>query len=382
MTSQIQVDGVTPRLPGNERPLTVVDRMFLESQPIATALVSPGEPDFEHIAKCFRDALVAVPAFASRIVTSSRGDIALKFQADGARFQRAAKANLSRHELDNTHVDLLSRPLPSTLGSHTAALCVTPLNDGFAVCLSTSHVVGDGVSHALLFLAFIAACQGTATPPMSPQRLFQLSGAELRAIEPTREAVGATTQRAQPDCEHIRLEADEISRILPEVGGSVNQAATVLLLRAYRERLFAGRASIRLRVPVNLRGLLPGLDATYVGNAFVDAFMELSEDDVDGPVSLIGDKSREAVARVRKGDLIQRIMRLGPQGLEPLPAWADNQFEFESGRDAILSSLLGHVPAVVDLGYGQVTILSKAPTPRGFLILPTKTQALAVQVRL
>jgi hypothetical protein len=367
--------------------LNAIDMWFLGSEPFDLVIVSPGVPDVTRAADCLRAALKHVPQYASRIARFEQ-DTALVFDPSAPEFQLNPCLGLGWQEVTDRHIGLLAASVESRPGGHTAAMAMTPLQDGYAVCLTASHVVGDARSFVTLLRTWLHTYLGASLPAVSNQRAFKLEAHDLAPIDPRRSeraSIGGQEAAKGAKQESLRLSAEVLRQMMSQVGGSLHQAATVLLLRAFSDRLFATQRTVRLRVPVDVRGVLPELSDHYIGNAFLDAFVEITRDDVDGPPSRIADMQREAIARVKGASGASQLLRLGPDGLVPTELWTADQHAFDESRDVVFGSLVGRVAPAgvnVDLGHGPVRFLPRTSAPRGFLVAPDRTEGLMVQVRL
>lgn len=365
-------------------PLAFIDAQFLDTEALGVVVLSPGKIELEREVACFKKALEGNAVFASRIVGESQSDLCLEFDPRAARIELREPLSMRREQITADHVDTLASEFTAAIGGITSTLTLTPLLDGFAACFTTSHVAGDAFSLLALLRSWICAHVGAPPPKRSQQRGLCLAADHLAAIDP-RPAPAAQPTTAPPPHKRraVTLRSDELQRLMKQSGGSVHHAAAVLLLRSHREHLFHNVSSVRLRIPVDVRGLMPGLDSDYVGNAFVDGFAEVEEAELDGDPRVLVDRIGQAIARAKQPEFLSRVLRLGPHGLEPTRSWADEQGPLDFKRDIILSSLLGRVaPTGLNLGQGPVTFIGKAQIPRGFLLLPGQGNDIDVEVRL
>ncbi len=366
-------------------PLTFIDTQFLGTEALGVVALSPGRLDLEREVACFKMALANNPLFASRIVGERASELCLEFDPGAARIALRAPLAMRREEIAADHVDMLASEFLSSIGGVTSKLTVTPLLDGFALCFTTSHVAGDAFSILSLLRSWICAHLGAPQPSRSRQRGHRLSDEDLAAIEPRPldDAHPDHVSPVQRKRETVTLRGDELQLLMTESGGTLHHAAFVSLLRSHRERLFRGVSRVRLRIPVDVRGLMTGLDKDYIGNAFIDGFAEVDEVELDRDPRVLVDRIGQAIARAKQPDYLARVLTIGPHGLEPTSAWVDEQGPLDFKRDVILSSLLGRVaPVGLDLGKGPVTFVGKAQLPRGFLLLPGHGNDVEVEVRL
>jgi hypothetical protein len=365
--------------------LRFIDTQFLGTEALGIAVLSPGRLDLAREVACFKRALSENPIFASRIVGERESELWLEFDPSAARIEPRMALGMRREQITADHVDLLAGDFLSSVGGITSKLVATPLQDGFALCFTTSHVAGDAFSILCLLRSWICAQLGAPPPKRSRQREHRLSADDLAAIDPQPLTTALPEQAAQAKRkrETVTLRAQELELLMKESGGTLHHAAFVLLLRSHRDRLFRDVSRIRLRIPVDIRGLMPGLDDEYVGNAFVDGFAEVDEAELDGDPRVLVERIGRAIARAKQPEFLTRVLALVPHGLEPTGHWLDEQGPLDFKRDVILSSLLGRVaPAGLNLGKGPVAFIGKAQLPRGYLLLPGQGNDVEVEVRL
>lgn len=368
-------------------PLTVLDTQFLGKRPLALALLSRGKPDVERLYQSLRTALASRSLYSARVRATSGGP-RLEFEGDAVPFCVNKPDSRSLSDIDSNAVESLVDYVPSQIDGEVISMCVTPLRDGYAVGFSCSHVAGDVRAAVLFGRAFGQAYAGHAVEPHSPQRTFVLGDEQLRELVP-RTVTEVRRAQVQVPCpsgvhEEIVLGHGEVESTRIRVGGAQHAAVTALLVERYRDALFARRDAIRMRTPVDLRPVTPGLDPNYLGNAFLDAIAELSIDDAKAGPSTIAAKVGESLRRVVKSVRPPSpLLRIGRYGLEPTSAWQQDVTRFDPERDAAVTSLVNRLSAMgPDLGAGPSDICVDAFSTRSFVVRTLSTGDVGVTVRL
>ena len=181
---------------------------------------------------------------------------------------------------------------PLLLGS------LTPTTEGCVIGLSVSHIVADGMTIFIFFAIWTALMSGKKPPKPSDQRSFEQSRI-VKNFRPLRVPLATRVQSRNDMYSTLNQEYTFLSlpdslttKLLTEVGPespALNHIVAAHLLRRFEPNILPDSEILRLRIPIDMRNLHPSIDPLYLGNAFFDAVIAFSRNE-------LGEQSLSALA--------------------------------------------------------------------------------------
>jgi len=367
--------------PGRMLPLSDLEVGMIGAPPIDLLLRYQVRLDPEMVERGFREALRQADVFASRLVQLGDDRFGLVSDPEGATFtvRPPASAEHTAFELD-AHGALMER-VRGLPGDPLVAASCTPLTDGTLVGLSVSHVVGDGGSLVRFMAMWIAAARGIAVTWPDSRRSYRHGSVAAPPPSPPPPLPDAIARRAafyralRRECRSELVTSDEVEalwRRCQEHDGSVTrqQAVVAHLLKKHAAAMVPDASHVRVRTPVDIRGLHPAVSWDYLGNAFVDALVGFTRAQLESAsVAELAAAIGASIAEIRDPARLARRLSWTEHGLEQ-PAAPGEPIAPES--DIVCSNLakLGSVVHTgADFGSGPAVSTHIAfIAPTGFIL--------------
>jgi hypothetical protein len=148
---------------------------------------------------------------------------------------------------------------------------------------------------------------------------------------------------------------------------SVNEAMTAFLLHRYATKMMGHQRPIRLRIPVDIRGIDPRIGADFVGNAFVEAVTCIDElDDTKTAALRTLQLIRHEVSKARDLSYVRSCVRTEGEFVYLDPGAAP---PFDRKKDIVSSNISRMQLHQLQFGQGPpARYFLVLPAPAGFLI--------------
>jgi hypothetical protein len=370
-------------------PLSALDVGFVGMPPIDFLIRYSTPLDPERVETSLREILPSFPSLSTRLVQLDETGLGIALEGDTPPFRiREPSVDVER-EFDLAYASSYLDRVETLPGEPLMKVSVTPLNEGTLLGISISHAVADGVSCYLLFAAWSAALHGR--PRLRPS--FRRNPISLPS---SRRQLPLPAHACERRDFHRRLVKfwlrrtigrDQLAPLQAEAAAdgfrpTTFQALLAKLLKEYGASLAGQHQDCCIRIPVDVRQRIPGLDPLYFGNAFVDARIELSVSAlVERPLSWLAERVRNAIAEMQDEQTLRRLLRLTDSGLEPLGIAPGQDYAPE--RDIVCSSgmISEDLPVdLLDFGTGAPLWMEIiTPAAKGFTIAPD-AQGLQIKI--
>jgi hypothetical protein len=307
-------------------PLSAYDQFLGAGPPLIRVFLFSYVPDIDALNVSLRKALHRFPRFATAIVTSNAGALALEPLRRLPEVELQPPMAWTADQIDAGRLAGFARASEFLPGQPVFAATLTPVSNGAVLGVRLSHAAGDAHSFYMLLSCwndqFLASQRhGTAQAPAHGPS----SGKSERARgEPSKhrnvgpEMLGGAKRLFSV----LSLPKEFLASLRAELATdqfvpSMNEAVTAFIVHRHGQAIMGSAAGLRLRVPVNLRGTHPALPAAFVGNAFLEAVIAL-DDLVDTPIAAreTAYRIRNAVQEVRSHARVQSAIRIGEGGVE------------------------------------------------------------------
>lgn len=339
-------------------------------------------PHIDRLQHTFQAALRRFPRLATKIVNTGEG------------FRLAPLSLLPsvtlRERLDWTLDQFSFEQLPRFIdnletlpGRPVLIASITPVSRGTVLAISMSHSAGDGSSLNQFQKGWGELC----------------TGAGSRSVAGAITDPGAVSGGGLGACGQHSLGAEAIQRLhyvrqmkrnmrvltfgprflnalrkrmsTSDLVPTLNEAMTAFFVHRYGRQLLDCAKGMRLRMPVDVRGIDPRIGPSFIGNGFLEAMIPLDRlDDNEAAVSQTIRLIRAAVRRVRDTKYVEASIRsadgrtyLDQSDLPP----------FDTTTDLVSSNVSQMTFNRMDLGEGPPAAYRCAlPAPAGILIGPAE----------
>jgi hypothetical protein len=149
---------------------------------------------------------------------------------------------------------------------------------------------------------------------------------------------------------------------------SVNEAITAFLVHRYGAKMMGHKGPIRLRIPVDIRGIDPRIGSGFFGNAFVEAVICIDElDDTKAAALRTLQLIRHEVSKARDISYVRSCLRTEGEFVYLDPGAAP----FDREKDIVSSNISRMRLHQLQFGQGPpARYFVVLPAPAGFLIGP------------
>jgi len=362
--------------------LNNMEKLFLGASPIDNVVRYPNRPDLLALNRAFWQAICHHPFMTSCISHHADGELFYTFNPNMA--ELVICPELESRDAASQPSNAFVESVITEAGEPLFRVCITPLTGGGIIMgYSISHAIGDGFTIQTFLKTWAEYYRGSA-PELSTtdQHRYKLSNNDQQEIinrAATKRSIegSAHTQRSARHEEKIELTPMFIkglrnlsSDTKREYRPSTHAALMAFSLKTCAELLFKDRVELRVRNPIDLRGLLPNLYTGYMGNAWVDAIMTFGKEDVGTqPLAEIASTIEESMNKTKNLKHLEELFNVGSK-LETTDAWAKDQ-EYRPATDIAASNRrrFGNAGGGADFGLGLSTILSnQISAPVGIVI--------------
>jgi len=281
------------------------------------------------------------------------------------------------------------------------ALTGIPIKDGVFGGISCSHAMTDGISLLLFLFAWSCIIEEKEFLPPSPQRLFK--GEPVRFDEIDKAFIPSLSELSDKIQNRVKYRKnvtvyskkeyfsddflEEVKKKAKNENDkyliSNNQIINSFLLKKYHNYILPDTDSVRVRIPINFRGIHPEIDPCYIGTAYFIDIVEFSKTEID-KLSMyeIAYRLHESITSSRNVDYIKKISYLSDNGIEIKTDMLKNFSPYDWKRD-IVSSNLTHLNDLESMGLGSnvgsiVHIGVTAPT--SFAMMKEKSGSIFAQI--
>lgn len=337
-------------------------------------------PDVDRLRHTFQAALERFPRLATKIANTGDGfRLAPLSLLPSVTLRGALEWTLDQFSFEQLprFIDNLET-LP---GRPVLIASLTPVGRGAVLAISMSHSAGDGSSLTLFQrcwgeLFAEAGSHSSARPTSDPG-----AGSGARRYACGQHSMGAEAlerlnylRQMKRNLGTMKLDAQFLDVLRKSLSTSdlvptLNEALTAFLIHRYGRQLLDSAQGVRLRMPVDVRGIDARIGPSFVGNGFLEAVMPLDrlEDDRAAAARTIR-LIRAAVKQVRDPRYVASSIKTtdGRSYLDQseLP-------QFEPKTDLVSSNVSQLAFNRIDLGEGPpVGYRCALPAPAGILIGP------------
>jgi hypothetical protein len=337
-------------------------------------------PDVDRLRHSFQAAVSRFPRLVTEIVRS-QGEFALAPLRSPPSLRLRHKVEWEPAQISFEQLPAFVDNLETVPGRPVLAASLTPVTQGAVLGLSMSHSVGDGYSLYLLQKCwaeqFAAARQGTfaagetgedhSCPESGGSRgedsLDEVARARLARLRLMKRNLGSL-RFSSGFLDALRRELST-DRLTP----SVNEAITAFLVHRHGAKMMRHQRPVRLRIPVDIRGIDPRIGANFFGNAFVEAVVCIDELEDTRTAALRTLQSiRHEVSKAREVSYVRSCIKTAGGFVHLDPGAAP---PFDRDKDIVSSNISRMQLHRLQFGQGPpARYFLVLPAPAGFLIGP------------
>lgn len=280
-------------------------------------------PDPERLAVALDRALVRFPRYATKIARTPEGGSTLIPLDEPLIIDVRPPVQWTTADFKVGQVPAFVGGLETIPGRPVLAVTLTPVTRGAVLSVSFSHAVGDLCS-LYLFLAYLSeqyrdldrlpATPGTAHPRTVVLGQENIGAPARRGLADPASSGAASPRKLEYDYTTIKFDRDFLDSLRAELSTgdappTINEALTAFLVHKYGAEVMGRTTGLRLRVPVNVRGMHPAIPDDFIGNAILEAIVPLDEL-VDSPVAAIEtvQRIRDAIAAAKNKEHIEETL--------------------------------------------------------------------------
>jgi len=283
-------------------------------------------PDVERLALSLGKTLERFPRFATRITLTDDGRSKLVTLDEPLAVELRPAASWTPEAFRLEQVPHFVRGLTTEAGKPVLAVTLTPVTDGAVLGVSCSHAVGDMYSY-YLFHAYWneqirSIADGQKDLGRRSARLLDLSEGTTRRLEEGHPAAGGgASMNDSQDYLIVGFDHDELDELRSElrtddVLPSLNEAVTAYIVHRFICRLTDPPSTVRLRVPISLRGMHPLVPKDFFGNAIIEALVPVSDrTDTPAAACVTAHRIREAVRAARSRQNVEENIAFDENGI-------------------------------------------------------------------
>jgi hypothetical protein len=283
-------------------------------------------PDVERLVFSLGKTLERFPRFATRIALADDGRSKLIPLEEPLAVELRPAASWTPEAFRLEQVPHFVRGLTTEAGEPVLAVTLTPVTSGAVLGVSCSHAVADMYSYYLFHAYWNEQIRSTAHLEQDRgqrfARLLDLSDATTEKWGEEDFAGGNDESRNEiqdylvvgfdhGELEELRSELKK-DDILP----SLNEAITAYMVHRFMCKLVDPASTIRLRVPISLRGMHPLLSKDYIGNAIIEALVPVSDlTDTPAAACATAHRIRESVRAARSHPNFEENINVDENGI-------------------------------------------------------------------
>jgi len=159
---------------------------------------------------------------------------------------------------------------------------------------------------------------------------------------------------------------------------------TAFLLKKYHDQVLPDTDRIRIKIPIDLREIYPGIDSMYIGNAVFDNFTEFTKDEINKKsIYEIAYCLKKSVINARNENYIKEISYLSEYGITFKEELFKTRPAFANMDTDIVSSNMAHMNDLGALGIGEDKghfVYIGIPTQTSFVMLKEKSGQIWAQI--
>jgi hypothetical protein len=296
-------------------PLSSYDQALGVMPPFFRMLCYSYVPDLGRLTTSLARAFERFPRLATRFVEDASGASKLVRMDQPPALELRPPTDWAPEAFRVEHVPAFVGGLRPAPGQPVVAAALRPVRGGSVLSVSLSHAAGDFCS-LWLFLSYwceqfqsTVATAGEAPAPVAAAPASAPAPGE-QAPAPAGRGLGKHNYSVlHYDREFLDSLREELS---PEQGAlSLNEVLTAFVVHRHGPTFMGRSRGLRLRVPVNVRGVHPAVPADFIGNGIVEALVPL-DDLVDSPAAArrTAQRIREAVEAVRNKDFVESALQV------------------------------------------------------------------------
>jgi hypothetical protein len=359
--------------------LSPYDQSMIAAPAIVRLFHYASGPDIDRLRHSFQAAVSRFPRLGAEIVRSQPGfALAPLTSPPSLRLRHPVEWEPAQFSFEQ--LPAFVDNLETVPGRPVLAASLAPVTHGVVLGLSMSHCVGDGYSLYLFQKCwaeeFAAARQGTfaAAEPDLDNSGLERGGCrgEASLDEPARARL-ARLRQMKRNLSSSRFSSDFLDALRRELSTeqltpSVNEAITAFLVHRYGAKMMGHKGPIRLRIPVDIRGIDPRIGSGFFGNAFVEAVICIDElDDTKAAALRTLQLIRHEVSKARDISYVRSCLRTDGEFVYLDPGAAP----FDREKDIVSSNISRMRLHQLQFGQGPpARYFVVLPAPAGFLIGP------------
>jgi hypothetical protein len=278
-------------------------------------------PDIDRLEASLAKVFERYPRFAQRVVGSTKGNAQFVAMEQPQRLELRPPVRWTHDDFAVEQLPAFVSGLESAPGQPVAAARLRPITGGAALSVSLSHSAGDFYS-LYLFLAtwaeqFKAAAAGardpSVVPPLNQPPIAIEDSEELRQQSPSKLRSTGLHKHNYSLLHFDREFLDSLRSELSSDKGplSLNEVLTAFIIHRHGKAIMGRTSGLRLRVPVNVRGVHPAIPNDFVGNGITEAVVPLDEL-VDSPAAArqTAQRIRDSVEAVRTREAVEAALEV------------------------------------------------------------------------
>jgi Transferase family len=197
-------------------------------------------------------------------------------------------------------------------GQPILSATLRPVNDGAVLSASLSHAAGDFYSLYLFMSAWCEHFRSTAIRNVAAPRAATAAAAPLASAAGVKASAGTDKHNYSV----LRFDRDFLDSLRDELSTdrvklTMNEVLTAFVLHRHGRQIMGRTSGLRLRIPVNVRGVHPAIPDDFVGNGIVEAIVPLDElSDSPAAARQTALKIHAAVAAVRNKEYVESALRV------------------------------------------------------------------------
>jgi len=339
--------------------------------------------------------------FSSRLIMIDDNKYALHHCKEGINYHLLPPLNVT---FDHANIDEIRKmivPVETLPGEPMVALTGIPIKDGVFGGISCSHAMTDGISLLLFLFAWSCIIEEKEFLPPSPQRLFK--GEPVRFDEIDKAFIPCLSELSDKIQNRVKYRRnvtvyskkeyfsddflEEVKKKAKKENDkyfiSNNQIINSFLLKKYHKYILPDTDSVRVRIPINFRGIHPEIDPCYIGTAYFIDIVEFSKTEIN-KLSMyeIAYRLHESITSSRNVDYIKKISYLSDYGIEIKTDMLKNFSPYDWKRD-IVSSNLTHLNDLESMGLGSNVgsiVHIGVTAPSSFAMMKEKNGSIFAQI--
>jgi hypothetical protein len=366
--------------PATTMSLSPYDQSMIAAPAIVRLFYYTRSPHIDRLRHSFQAAVSRFPRLAAEIVRS-QGRFALAPLISPPSLRLRSRVEWEPAQFSFEQLPAFVDNLETVPGRPVLAASLAPVTEGVVLGLSMSHSVGDGYSLYLFQKCwaeeFAVGRQGAfaAGEPDLDNSGLERGGSwgEESLDEPARARL-ARLRQMKRNLGSFRFSSDFLDALRRELSTeqltpSVNEAITTFLVHRYGAKMMGHKRPIRLRIPVDVRGIDPRIGPQFVGNAFVEAVICIDElNDTKAAALRTVQLIRQEVRKARDISYVRSCLRTEGELVYLDPGAAP---PFDRERDIVSSNISRMRLHQLQFGQGPPTrYFVVLPAPAGFLIGP------------